>query len=88
VWAYARGGDLAKEAETALDTVTYAAQIAAQLGAHIIKVKLPSAHVADKKSKQLLEENGIAIDNLSDRVSYLIRSAFDGRRIVINSGGA
>jgi len=88
LWAYARGGDLPKEAETSLDTVSYAAQIAAQLGAHIIKVKLPSAHVHDAKSKQIFEEQNIPIDTLADRVSYLVKSAFNGRRVVINSGGA
>lgn len=88
VWAYARGGDLAKEDETAIDTVSYAAHLAAQLGAHIIKVKLPSSHVADPKSAELFEQQGIPIDTLADRVSYVVKSAFNGRRIMINSGGA
>src|SRR5512138_3498338 len=41
VWSYPRGSALSKEGETAIDVVAYAAQIAAQLGAHVIKVKLP-----------------------------------------------
>jgi class I fructose-bisphosphate aldolase len=88
LWAYARGGELSAEDETALDTITYSAHIAAELGAHIIKVKLPSAHFADAKSKAAMDKAGIPYDTLTDRVRYIIKSAFDGRRIVINSGGA
>lgn len=88
LWAYARGGDLGKKDETALDTVTYAAHIAAELGAHVIKVKLPSAEFADAKSKDLIEQAGIPYETLTDRVNYLVKSTFDGRRVVINSGGA
>lgn len=40
VWSYPRGSDLSKEGESAIDVVGYAVQVAAQLGAHIIKVKL------------------------------------------------
>src|ERR1044071_7909881 len=43
VWSYPRGADISKAGETALDVVAYAAQIAAQLGAHVIKVKPPTA---------------------------------------------
>lgn len=88
LWAYARGGDLAAEDETAIDTISYAVQIAAQLGAHIIKAKLPSAHIASEKAKALIEKHNLPIDKLEDRVAYLVKSAFDGRRILINSGGA
>jgi class I fructose-bisphosphate aldolase len=88
VWAYARGGVLAAEDETAIDVVSYAAHIAAQLGAHIIKAKLPSAHVADKKSAEMFEKHGIPIGTLTERVAYLMKATFNGRRIVINSGGA
>src|SRR5262247_4228387 len=45
VWSYPRGSGISKEGETAIDVVAYAAQIAAQLGAHIIKVKPPTAHI-------------------------------------------
>src|SRR6202522_2334678 len=41
VWSYPRGSGISKQGETGLDVVAYAAQIAAQLGANIIKVKLP-----------------------------------------------
>src|SRR5688572_18052665 len=45
VWSYPRGSAISKEGETAMDVVAYAAQIAAQLGAHVMKVKLPTAHL-------------------------------------------
>lgn len=88
VWAYPRGGGLSKEGETALDIIAYAAQIAAQLGAHIIKTKLPSAHLELEEAKKVYETQKIPRDKLSDRVRHVIQSAFNGRRIVIFSGGA
>ena len=42
IWSYPRGEHLSKEGETAIDVVAYAAQIACQLGAHIVKVKPPT----------------------------------------------
>jgi class I fructose-bisphosphate aldolase len=87
LWAYPRGGGLSKEGETGLDVTAYSAQIAAQLGAHIIKVKLPSAHLEQSAAAKVYESTGIARDTLPERVSHVIKSAFDGRRIVIFSGG-
>jgi class I fructose-bisphosphate aldolase len=88
LWAYARGSDLSKEGETALDVVAYAAQIAAQLGANIIKVKLPSAHLEQDAARTVYERYQIPRDTLTDRVRHVVQSAFDGHRIVIFSGGA
>lgn len=88
VWAYARGRDLSKEGETGLDVVAYAAQIAAQLGAHIIKVKLPSAHLEQDAARAVYEQYQIPREALADRVRHVVQSAFNGRRIVIFSGGA
>jgi len=88
VWSYPRGSALSKEGETAMDVVAYAAQIAAQLGAHIIKVKLPTAHVEQAAAKKVYESSDIPIKTLSERVKHVVQSAFDGRRIVIFSGGA
>jgi len=87
VWAYPRGGSLRPEDETALDVVSYGAQIAAQLGAHIIKVKAPSATLAQVQSAEALAMAGLDIANLADRVAHVVQSAFAGRRIVIFSGG-
>jgi class I fructose-bisphosphate aldolase len=88
VWSYPRGSGLSKEGETAIDVVAYAAQIAAQLGAHIIKVKLPSAQLEQAAAKKVYESAKIPIATLTERVKHVVQSAFDGRRIVIFSGGA
>ena len=87
-WSYPRGSALTKEGETAIDVVAYAAQIAAQLGAHLIKVKLPSAHIELPEAKKVYEKTKVQIGTLADRVRHVVQSAFDGRRIVIFSGGA
>ncbi len=88
VWSYPRGSAISKEGETAMDVVAYAAQIAAQLGAHIIKVKLPSAHLEQAAAKKVYESTQVPIKTLAERVRHVVQSAFDGRRIVIFSGGA
>jgi len=88
VWSYPRGGALSKAGETALDVTAYAAHLAAQLGAHIIKVKLPSAHLEQEEARKAYEGNNVPRDTLADRVRHVVQSAFDGRRVVIFSGGA
>ena len=87
VWSYPRGSGITKEGETALDVIAYAAQIAAQLGAHIIKIKPPTAHVEHAAAQKAMEKAGVKTDTLADRVRHVVQSAFDGRRIVIFSGG-
>ena len=86
VWAYPRG-NLSKEGETAIDVVAYAAHIAAQLGAHIIKAKPPTAHLEQAEAKKVFEKFGTPIQTLAERVRYVVKSAFNGKRIVIFSGG-
>ncbi|NKB82323.1 MAG: class I fructose-bisphosphate aldolase [Nitrospirales bacterium] len=88
VWSYPRGSHLSKQGETAIDVVAYAAQIAAQLGAHIIKVKMPSDHIEQAAAKKVYEAEKIPITTPADRVRHVVQSAFNGRRIVIFSGGA
>ena len=88
VWSYPRGGGLSKEGETAVDVVAYAAHIAAQLGAHIIKVKVPTAHVEQAAAKKVYEAENIPIGTPTERIRHVMQSTFDGRRIVIFSGGA
>jgi fructose-bisphosphate aldolase, class I len=86
LWAYPRG-NLSKDGETAVDVVAYAAQIAAQLGAHVIKVKPPSGHLEQAEAKKVFEKHQIPIGTLAERVRYVVQSAFNGKRIVIFSGG-
>jgi fructose-bisphosphate aldolase, class I len=87
VWSYPRGSGLSKEGETGIDVIAYAAQIAAQLGANVIKIKLPSAHVEQAEAKKVYDNYNIPIATLPERVRHVVQSAFDGRRIVIFSGG-
>jgi class I fructose-bisphosphate aldolase len=88
VWSYPRGSAMSKDGETAIDVVAYAAHIAAQLGAHVIKVKLPSAHLEQVEAKKVYEKTAIPIATQAERVRHVIQSAFNGRRILIFSGGA
>ncbi len=88
VWSYPRGSGISKDGETAIDVVAYAAQIAAQLGAHVIKVKPPTAVLEQKEAKKVYEAQKIPVETLADRVRHVVQSSFNGRRIVIFSGGA
>lgn len=87
IWSYPRGATLSKAGETAIDVVAYAAQIACQLGAHIVKVKPPSDHIEQDAARKVYEKEGIAIGTLKDRIRHVVQSCFNGRRIVIFSGG-
>ncbi len=87
IWSYPRGSGLSKQGETAIDVCGYAAHIAAQLGAHIIKVKLPSAHIEQEAARKVYEKEKIKIGTLADRVRHVVQCTFNGRRIVIFSGG-
>ena len=87
VWSYPRGSALSKEGETAIDVVAYAAQIACQLGAHVIKVKLPTAHIEQAAAKKVYDKERIPIATLAERVRHVVQSTFNGRRILIFSGG-
>jgi class I fructose-bisphosphate aldolase len=87
LWSYPRGGDISKSGETAIDIVAYAAHMAALAGAHIIKVKPPTAHLELAAAKKAYEANGIKIDTLADRIKHVVQSCFNGRRIVVFSGG-
>ena len=72
-----------KEDEAAIDVISYAAHIAAQMGADIIKIKPPSDHISKDDISELYMKNDIKIKTLSDRISHCIKSAFNGKRIVI-----
>jgi class I fructose-bisphosphate aldolase len=88
IWSYPRGGNLSKEGETAIDVTAYAAHMAAQLGAHIIKVKPPTDFIEQADAKKVYEAQNIDISTLSARIAHVLQSAFDGRRLVVFSGGA
>jgi class I fructose-bisphosphate aldolase len=88
LWCYPRGSGLSKEGETAIDVIAYAAQIAAQLGAHIIKVKPPTEAIEQEAARKVYESEGIDVSSLSERIAHVVQSAFNGQRIIIFSGGA
>ena len=87
IWSYPRGEQLSKEGETGIDVIAYAAHVAAQLGAHIIKVKPPTAHIEQEAAKKVYLQQGIKVATMADRSRHVVQSCFNGRRIVIFSGG-
>ena len=87
IWSYPRGRDLSKDGETAIDVIAYAAHIAAELGANIIKVKPPTSHIEQPEAKKVYEAQGIRVENMAHRSKHVVDSCFSGRRVVIFSGG-
>lgn len=87
VWSYPRGSGISKEGETALDVIAYAAHLACQMGAHIVKVKLPSDHLEQDAARKVYEAQKIPRESIADRVRHIVQAAFAGKRIVIFSGG-
>ncbi len=85
VWSYPRGPNLDKKAETALDICAYAAHMAALLGAHIIKVKPPTDVISLDAAKKSYE--GFDASTMAKRVQHVVQSCFNGKRIVVFSGG-
>lgn len=86
IWSYPRGGDLSKDGELALDVGAYAAYMAAALGAHIIKTKLPTAHIEQKEAQSVYAKGDWSTQKA--RVAHMVEASFAGRRINIFSGGA
>ena len=86
IWSYPRGRDISKKCALALDVGAYAAHMATLLGAHIIKVKLPSDHIEQSDAQKSYD--GTDWSAQSDRVRHVVQSCFNGRRIVVFSGGA
>jgi class I fructose-bisphosphate aldolase len=87
VWSYPRGAGLSKDGETAIDVTAYAAHIAALMGAHVIKVKPPTAHIEQAEAKKVYEQEKIPVGTLAERIAHIKQATFGGRRIVIFSGG-
>ena len=86
-WSYPRGTNLSKEGETSLDVAAYAAHIAAQLGSHIIKVKLPKDRIEQAEAQKVYDAQKPARATLTERVRHVVNCTFNGRRIIIFSGG-
>ena len=88
IWSYPRGEAVSKDGETAIDVAAYAAQIAALLGAHIIKIKLSTSHLMLPEAKKVYEAQKIDVSTQAARVRHCMDASFAGRRIVVFSGGA
>ncbi len=88
LWSYPRGGDITKDGETAMDVCAYAAHMAALMGTHIIKVKLPSDHLEQGEAKKVYDKHKIDLSSQAKRVEHVMQAAFNGRRLVVFSGGA
>jgi class I fructose-bisphosphate aldolase len=86
IWAYPRGGNVSKDGELALDVTAYGAHMAALLGAHIIKVKLPSAHIEQPDAQKPYGDHDWS--SQAERVRHVVQCCFNGRRMVVFSGGA
>ncbi|WP_439550799.1 class I fructose-bisphosphate aldolase [Falsiroseomonas sp.] len=86
VWSYPRGPMLDKVGETALDICAYAAHMAALTGAHIIKVKPPTAAVSLDAAKATYTKNPVQ-DDAAARFAHIVQACFGGRRLVVFSGG-
>jgi len=87
VWSYPRGPLIDKAGETAFDICAYAAHMAALMGAHIIKVKPPTAVLSLEAAKKVYEAQKIDGSTLAKRVEHIVQCCFNGRRIVVFSGG-
>ena len=88
VWSYPRGGNISKEGETAIDIVSYAAHMAALVGAHIIKVKPPTSFIEEDEAKKVYLSETIPISSLNERIKNVVQSCFNGKRLVVFSGGS
>ena len=78
---------MSKKGETAVNIISYAAHMACLCGAHIVKVKLPTSFLEEDPTKDSFIKNNIKIDSAVDRVKLIKKSCFNGRRIVVFSGG-
>ncbi len=88
IWSYPRGPELSKDGETAVDVCAYACHMAALLGAHIIKIKPPTEHIEQAEAKKVYDKYKIPTKTLAERVAHVRQAAFNGRRIIVFSGGA
>jgi len=57
-------------------------------GETAIDVTAYAAHIAQDAARKVYEKNQVPVGSLPERVRHVVQSAFDGRRIVIFSGGA
>lgn len=88
IWSYPRGGSISKDGESAIDICAYAAHIAALIGANIVKVKLPTSFIEQSEAKKIYESEKIDVSTLEARIRHVVKSCFNGKRLVLFSGGS
>lgn len=86
IWSYARG-NMSKAGETSIDAIAYGAHMACLMGASIVKVKLPTEHVEYLESESVYRTAKFDFSTLTKRVEHIVRCCFNGRRLVVFSGG-
>ena len=62
--------------------------MAALVGAHIIKVKPPTSYIEQNEAKKVYESENIPIALLNERIKHVVQSCFNGKRLVVFSGGS
>ena len=88
VWAYPRGSSISKAGETAVDVVAYAAQIAAQARRQYNQGQTSHGKYRAARGEEGLRRGQDSAGNIGRSDSPRGSGRFDGRRIVIFSGGA
>ena len=51
-------------------------------------MKPPTDHIEQDDARKVYDQEGIDISTLSKRVAHIVQSAYNGRRLVVFSGGA
>ena len=88
IWSYPRGREaITKDGETAIDIAAYAAQIAALIGAHIIKrSSFHTDHLMLPEAKKVYEDIRLIDGGTGPSACACMQAPFNGRRIVVFSG--
>ena len=88
VWSYLRGTGLSKAGETGIDICCLRGDHRGALGAHIVKVKPRRRTSSRRRRRRVYEKFQIPIGT-SDRprLKNVVQATFNGKRIVIFSGG-
>ena len=90
IWSYPRGAILANRGKLPLMLPLMLAIWSLLLGANIIKVKPPSEYIEQTEAKKIYEQHDLASkasSGLKERIEIVKKAAFDGRRLVVFSGG-
>ncbi len=85
MWAYPRGEDIDKKGgRDSLYAIDYAARVADELGADVVKLNIPEVH-PKSGSKQPSPYDGLDL-SLEERVKKVVKTA--GKTLVLFSGGS